>query len=278
MVEKAGILHDEGRFCENILDQSESPPRELKLAGNLAPSSVVVSGGGGSSSSSSSIGGGSNSGGAGGSGTTGGVGNNAASTARISGCSSGNGSSGVNTTNPPTTARTGGTSANAVDAPVPGQQPGNNSGGGTRATEANGGRGTGSMINSGNAAGGGSAAGSGGNGGGGGGGAGGGGRVPGSAVVPEWEEDRLSFDDSDRFEEDSLCSWSSEPESICNNWRGWRSPVAGFGSSKKLSEGQSLLFHGLRETVARDIKRETQAKDYILFFFISFAFDRLDAG
>lgn len=41
----------------------------------------------------------------------------------------------------------------------------------------------------------------------------------------EWEgnnEEHLSFDDSDRFEEDSLCSWVSEPESICGNWRGWK--------------------------------------------------------
>ena len=38
----------------------------------------------------------------------------------------------------------------------------------------------------------------------------------------EAEGDRFSFEDSDRFEEDSLCSWISEPESLCNNWRGWR--------------------------------------------------------
>ncbi|XP_063237726.1 zinc finger SWIM domain-containing protein 8 homolog isoform X2 [Bacillus rossius redtenbacheri] len=50
----------------------------------------------------------------------------------------------------------------------------------------------------------------------------------------EWEDtDRFSFEDSDRFEEDSLCSWSSEPESLCNNWRGWKRP---FGSSKKSAE------------------------------------------
>ncbi|KAG4075704.1 hypothetical protein HA402_003529 [Bradysia odoriphaga] len=45
---------------------------------------------------------------------------------------------------------------------------------------------------------------------------------------PEWnaeECDSHSFDDSDRFEEDSLCSWSSEPESLCNNWRGWKRPI-----------------------------------------------------
>ena len=39
------------------------------------------------------------------------------------------------------------------------------------------------------------------------------------------EGDRMSFDDSDRFEEDSLCSWGSEPESLCNNWRGWKKPL-----------------------------------------------------
>ncbi|KAH9502527.1 Zinc finger SWIM domain-containing protein 8 [Bulinus truncatus] len=38
----------------------------------------------------------------------------------------------------------------------------------------------------------------------------------------EYEGDRFSFEDSDRFEEDSLCSWGSEPESVCNNWRGWK--------------------------------------------------------
>ncbi|XP_050442654.1 zinc finger SWIM domain-containing protein 8 homolog isoform X2 [Adelges cooleyi] len=36
------------------------------------------------------------------------------------------------------------------------------------------------------------------------------------------ENDRYSFEDSERFEEDSLCTWSSEPESACINWRGWR--------------------------------------------------------
>ena len=39
----------------------------------------------------------------------------------------------------------------------------------------------------------------------------------------DWEEnDRYSFEDSERFEEDSLCSWLSEHESLCNNWRGWK--------------------------------------------------------
>ncbi|XP_031334218.1 zinc finger SWIM domain-containing protein 8-like [Photinus pyralis] len=58
----------------------------------------------------------------------------------------------------------------------------------------------------------------------------------------DWEDvDRFSFEDSDRFEEDSLCSWSSEPESVCNNWRGWKKPILGsgsynYGSTKKFTE------------------------------------------
>nr|CAB3268068.1 zinc finger SWIM domain-containing protein 8 [Phallusia mammillata] len=35
-------------------------------------------------------------------------------------------------------------------------------------------------------------------------------------------EEGFSFEDSDRFDEESLCSWMSEPESVCTNWRGWR--------------------------------------------------------
>ncbi|XP_074025698.1 zinc finger SWIM domain-containing dorado [Leptinotarsa decemlineata] len=54
------------------------------------------------------------------------------------------------------------------------------------------------------------------------------------------EGDRFSFEDSDRFEEDSLCSWSSEPESLCNNWRGWKKPSAAsttfFGASRKSAD------------------------------------------
>lgn len=41
----------------------------------------------------------------------------------------------------------------------------------------------------------------------------------------DWEEeepDRYSFDDSDRFEEDSHSSWLSDVESVTNNWRGWK--------------------------------------------------------
>lgn len=59
------------------------------------------------------------------------------------------------------------------------------------------------------------------------------------------ECDRYSFDDSDRFEEDSLCSWSSEPESLCNNWRGWKRPIANgaYGSQmKRCSEGEFMQY------------------------------------
>jgi len=43
----------------------------------------------------------------------------------------------------------------------------------------------------------------------------------------EPEADRSSFEDSDRFEEDSMCSWISDTESLCTNWRGWKKPSAG---------------------------------------------------
>ncbi|XP_039276107.1 zinc finger SWIM domain-containing protein 8-like [Nilaparvata lugens] len=79
------------------------------------------------------------------------------------------------------------------------------------------------------------------------------GNLVGSPVVPDpgqsldWGEDdvdRFSFDDSDRFEEDSLCSWSSEPESVCNNWRGWKKSTSNhstpvFGAQKKNSDAET---------------------------------------
>lgn len=58
------------------------------------------------------------------------------------------------------------------------------------------------------------------------------------------ECDSHSFDDSDRFEEDSLCSWSSEPESLCNNWRGWKRPITastfGNGGVRKTADGKFI--------------------------------------
>lgn len=62
----------------------------------------------------------------------------------------------------------------------------------------------------------------------------------GGAAVDWVQEDleRFSFDDSDRFEEDSLCSWSSEPESLYNNWRGWKKPSNfGLGNNANSSVG-----------------------------------------
>lgn len=49
----------------------------------------------------------------------------------------------------------------------------------------------------------------------------------------ENENDRFSFEDSERFEEDSLCSWISEPESLCNNWRGWKRQNGGQATNNK---------------------------------------------
>nr|KAG5692676.1 hypothetical protein BaRGS_028476 [Batillaria attramentaria] len=54
----------------------------------------------------------------------------------------------------------------------------------------------------------------------------------------EYEGDRFSFEDSDRFEEDSLCSWGSEPE-LCNNWRGLYSCLAN-GSADEFTKGEHL--------------------------------------
>ncbi|XP_056464985.1 zinc finger SWIM domain-containing protein 8 isoform X2 [Gadus chalcogrammus] len=59
-------------------------------------------------------------------------------------------------------------------------------------------------------------------------------------MFAEWEDgERFSFEDSDRFEEDSLCSFISEAESLCQNWRGWRKQSAGPNSpTVKVKDGQ----------------------------------------
>ncbi|XP_025832441.1 zinc finger SWIM domain-containing protein 8 isoform X3 [Agrilus planipennis] len=73
----------------------------------------------------------------------------------------------------------------------------------------------------------------------------------------DWEEgDRFSFEDSDRFEEDSLCSWSSEPESVCNNWRGWKKPSVGsssytYGNNKKNGDDKPVKVPPLTELAAK---------------------------
>ena len=52
------------------------------------------------------------------------------------------------------------------------------------------------------------------------------------AMANDWNdsaEDRVSFDDSDQFDEDSmsLCSWLSENEIVGGiTWRGWRKNAA----------------------------------------------------
>ena len=35
-------------------------------------------------------------------------------------------------------------------------------------------------------------------------------------------EEGFSFEDSDHFEDMSICSWMSEQESFSTNWRGWK--------------------------------------------------------
>uniref|UniRef100_A0AAQ4PIA4 Zinc finger, SWIM-type containing 8 n=1 Tax=Gasterosteus aculeatus aculeatus TaxID=481459 RepID=A0AAQ4PIA4_GASAC len=65
-------------------------------------------------------------------------------------------------------------------------------------------------------------------------------------MFAEWEDgERFSFEDSDRFEEDSLCSFISEAESLCQNWRGWRKQSAGPNSPTVKIKG--ACSHSLRD-------------------------------
>lgn len=60
-------------------------------------------------------------------------------------------------------------------------------------------------------------------------------------MFAEWEDgERFSFEDSDRFEEDSLCSFISEAESLCQNWRGWRKQSAGPNSPTVKIKGKEI--------------------------------------
>lgn len=62
-------------------------------------------------------------------------------------------------------------------------------------------------------------------------------------MFAEWEDgERFSFEDSDRFEEDSLCSFISEAESLCQNWRGWRKQSAGPNSPTVKMKGEVTGF------------------------------------
>lgn len=56
------------------------------------------------------------------------------------------------------------------------------------------------------------------------------------------EADAFSFDDSERFEEDSLCSWLSEPESLTTNWTGWAASTTNNALSAPNAPGTSLGF------------------------------------
>lgn len=59
----------------------------------------------------------------------------------------------------------------------------------------------------------------------------------------EWAEDdeeRYSGD-SDGFDEDSVCSWLSEPESLCNVWRGWKKQNAPSAAANGGAAGQGVL-------------------------------------
>ena len=71
----------------------------------------------------------------------------------------------------------------------------------------------------------------------------------------EWEEqETFSFEDSDRFEEDSLCSYFSEPESVVNNWRGWRkqSAISLRNSSSRAVDKEGHML-SLTELAAREV-------------------------
>ena len=47
--------------------------------------------------------------------------------------------------------------------------------------------------------------------------------------------DVISWADSDPYEEDD--SWSSEHESVCNNWRGWKKAATSAGNANNLNNG-----------------------------------------
>ncbi|XP_031553811.1 zinc finger SWIM domain-containing protein 8-like isoform X2 [Actinia tenebrosa] len=82
----------------------------------------------------------------------------------------------------------------------------------------------------------------------------------------EWEEnneERFSFEDSDRFEEDSLGSWISDPESISANWRGWkRNSQIGSTSSYENEARVDSLIELCAKKVAKCIPFETVEHTY----------------
>ena len=78
----------------------------------------------------------------------------------------------------------------------------------------------------------------------------------------EWEEaERFSFEDSDRFEEDSICSWMSEPESVLNNWRGWKGPkssVVANSNSNLGAFGNNMGIYGFSSAAAYNAAQAEQ--------------------
>ncbi|CAK8682764.1 unnamed protein product [Clavelina lepadiformis] len=53
-------------------------------------------------------------------------------------------------------------------------------------------------------------------------------------------EEGFSFEDSDRFDEDSICSLASDPESLCTNWRGWKRQTSSIGYANGKHDGQHV--------------------------------------
>ena len=66
----------------------------------------------------------------------------------------------------------------------------------------------------------------------------------------ENEGDHYSFEDSDRFEDESL-SDLSEPESLCNNWRGWKKPNASGAALPNAVNQLANLSISSQETASR---------------------------
>ena len=56
----------------------------------------------------------------------------------------------------------------------------------------------------------------------------------------EGEQDHASFDDSDRFEDESICSFETESSSN-NNWQGWKKPPPPTGSGPSPQPLRTLM-------------------------------------
>lgn len=83
--------------------------------------------------------------------------------------------------------------------------------------------------------------------------------------------DAFSFDDSepDPYDDDS---WMSEPESVCNNWRGWKKlkDNPGIKHHNSYSASSILMTHCLYETNIIKFNRGL----YLINFY-SFMFEQL---